>query len=614
MVNQRDSAVEPRRRRQLAAADERAAFHPLLGLQQAAGNAAVNTLLGGAASAPGLAVQRCGGPEHEELGHDTGARDVDLGNGVVLTWGQVVAIAGDEYPDIATLRQDAATDEGKRRIRAALEHAGVAGAGGSPLPEPTDAEAREHLKDYQLLALSNRSHFAGEGNSIAAWQDHHTEALIEALQAGVDGRAERMSGALATEAFGEHFLTDSFSGGHVRVPRGSIIDWYMGTFAPRVSAQLVAELKQRLVADLFAQAKPQIPWYVPDSTVRSKIESKVNAKIDKKIADIGGMTVLANWVGLAVAGAVSGSLHDMEGERGVWVTSKAHSEPFQAFGDSMLDKPENAVNRAQALLAMRTAQEDLNIAFRTGESEGAASAITGAEVPSVVYFGFDSSALDPRATALLATASAYLVRHPEAHADVTGHTDPLGATAYNDGLGMRRAEAVAAALTRDGATPDQVTPASAGESQLVAADPKHYNLDRRAAIAWTTRPVTDTHADTPFNRAQAALQSQVGPPYQRVEDLIPHPVPEGAGHANPVLEDWKWGSMPRNLVDRVDAYVNAHVTKSDLSGVLATSDLDDITESGITVKPRDAAERVLGALLAKPMDFLGTAFGQKPGG
>ncbi len=585
----------------------------MLALQRAAGNTAVGTLLGGVSGIPRRAVQRWGGPEHEELGHDTGARDIDLGNGVVLTWGQVVAIAGDEYPDLDTLRRDTATDEGRRRIRAALEHAGVAGAGGSPLPEPSDDETKQHVKDYQLLALSNRAHFAAEGDSIAAWEDHHTEALIEALQAGVDGRAAGMSSALAAEAFGEHFLTDSFSGGHIRVPRGSIIDWYQGTFAPRVASQLVAELKRRLADDLFAQAKPQIPWYVPDSSVRSKIEAKVNTKIDNKIAEIGGMTVVANWVGLAVAGAVSGSLHDMEGERGVWVRSKARPEPFQAFGDALLDKPENAVNRAQALLAMRTAQEDLNIAFRTGESEGAASAITGGDVPSTVYFGFDSSVLEPRAMALLVTASAYLARHPEVHADVIGHTDPLGTAAYNDGLGTRRADAVAAALKKDGAQPDQVTPTSAGESRLVTSEPRQYRLNRRVAIAWSTRPVADGHSDTPFNRARAALQSQVGPPYQRVADLIPHPVPEGAEHGNPALEDWKWGSMPRNLVDRVDAYVNAHVTKSDLSGVLVTKELDDITESGITVKPREAADRVLSALLARPMDFLGTAFGQKPG-
>ena len=124
-----------------------------------------------------------------------------------------------------------------------------------------------------------------------------------------------MSSALATEAFGQHYLTDSFSGGHVRVPRGAIIDWYQGTFAPRVAARLVDDLKRRVIDDLFAQGKPQEPWYVTDAKLRSVITEKVGTKVDQKIADIGGMTAVANWIGLAVAGVVSGSLHDMEGER-----------------------------------------------------------------------------------------------------------------------------------------------------------------------------------------------------------------------------------------------------------------------------------------------------------
>jgi hypothetical protein len=148
----------------------------------------------------------------------------------------------------------------------------------------------------------------------------------------------------------------------------------------------------------------------------------------------------------------------------------------------------------------------------------------------------------------------------------------------------------------------------------VTTDPRQYRLDRRAAIAWSIQPVTEPHDDSAFNRAQATLQGQVGPPYQKVGDLIPHPVPEGAAQSNPALEEWRWGKMPDALVRRVDGYVKLRVTPQDVEGVLTTSALDDVNESGFTLKPRDAAKRVLGAMLANPMSFLETAFGEKAGG
>lgn len=65
-------------------------------------------------------IARFVGSEHAELGDTTNAT-IDLGDGVELTWGQVVAIAGDEYGTVEELEAATRTPEGKAKLRAALE-------------------------------------------------------------------------------------------------------------------------------------------------------------------------------------------------------------------------------------------------------------------------------------------------------------------------------------------------------------------------------------------------------------------------------------------------------------------------------------------------------------
>src|SRR3954452_7452802 len=92
----------------------------ILALQRSAGNAAVSRFL---RPAPRPIVARFVGSEHEKLGNTTGT-SIDLGNGVILTWGEVVALAGDEYGSVDGLLADTKTPDGKARLRASLEHDG----------------------------------------------------------------------------------------------------------------------------------------------------------------------------------------------------------------------------------------------------------------------------------------------------------------------------------------------------------------------------------------------------------------------------------------------------------------------------------------------------------
>src|SRR5579864_932152 len=421
----------------------------LLALQHSAGNAAVSRLVAGArptAKRSG-SVQRFVGPEHEQLGNVTGT-SIDLGNGVVLTWGQVVAIAGDEFGSVEDLQAAVATDEGKARLRAALEHDGVPGATAAKLPQPKDDKERkaqdsDEQKKFVDLAMHNTAHFPDAGEAIDAWANHHAAALEEAVKAGLANNPGGMQLAYLNEAFGEHFLTDCFSGGHIRTPRHQIVDWYVGTFAPRVTAPLVAALKTRLVEALVREASPQTNW--PDWIVRGKIKDKVEPGIDSAInGQLGGMAKLTEWVGLGIAGAISGAIHDSEGEQGVRVSSDDHPEPWIAYGDKGLDK--SPVSREQATKAIAAAKKDVDTAYLVGEREGALHSQLPASPPAHVYFAFNSSALSGEAKAAAAAAAAYLIYRPDAAVDLIGHTDPIVTDAVNDALGQQRADAVAAAL------------------------------------------------------------------------------------------------------------------------------------------------------------------------
>jgi hypothetical protein len=86
-----------------------------------------------------------------------------------------------------------------------------------------------NAKAYVELALDNTHHFGW--HNLKAYCKYHEEALTFARQArdvyDLDrAKAGELWGqALFSNAFADHFLTDAFAAGHVRVPRQEIIRW-----------------------------------------------------------------------------------------------------------------------------------------------------------------------------------------------------------------------------------------------------------------------------------------------------------------------------------------------------------------------------------------------------
>lgn len=87
-----------------------------------------------------------------------------------------------------------------------------------------------------------------------------------------------------------------------------------------------------------------------------------------------------------------------------------------------------------------------------------------------VEFEFDSAQLTPVSSVVLDAAVEGLKECPNIAVRIEGHTDSVGAEAYNQTLGLQRAESVKRFLVDGGIAETRVTTRSYGESRPVASN------------------------------------------------------------------------------------------------------------------------------------------------
>jgi len=496
-------------------------------------------------------------------------------------------MAGDEYGSVEALQAAAATPQGQAELRRIMSH------------------DDNHSVQYVDLAMHNVPHFAGGGTAMATWSSHHQTALFTALMSGLNDREPEWQQAQLTEAFGQHFLTDSFSAGHVRTPRAEIIAWYQDDFAPRALPRLTSWARGWLRAELIRQISPQV--LMPEAGIGAIVDSLMWGALKWFDDDI--REKLQPLVGLGVSGAISGALHDRDNERGLWVASPAHPEPWLAYGDGKLKC--SPVSADQAELAVITAREQLVRAQALGRTRREWRGVVAQtsrqvnEVPAVVRFGLDSAALDGPTITALNQAADFLTAHSEQVVDINGHTCPLGADDYNDKLGMRRAEAVAGYLMARGIPADRLHPATAGERQLLSAEKSGYPNDRRVELSY--------RAAGDLVWAQQILAERLpGPPYEEVERFVPHEAP---GRNDP-QEDWHWGTMSSQLASEINHWITSYVTSA-VAAVASDSRLNDQQVpfydlpgwTAVTIRPRKPVQDLLNQFVADGTGTLGQMIG-----
>jgi OOP family OmpA-OmpF porin len=85
-----------------------------------------------------------------------------------------------------------------------------------------------------------------------------------------------------------------------------------------------------------------------------------------------------------------------------------------------------------------------------------------------IRFDFDKAVIKPEFVPVLDEAVEILKKHADKKVEIQGHTDAIGTDAYNEKLGMRRANAVKNYLVEKGVNADNLTTVSFGESNPVA--------------------------------------------------------------------------------------------------------------------------------------------------
>lgn len=85
----------------------------------------------------------------------------------------------------------------------------------------------------------------------------------------------------------------------------------------------------------------------------------------------------------------------------------------------------------------------------------------------IIYFDFDKSDFRPntRAATYFDESSLYLNQNTQAKLSITGHTDAIGTTAYNQALGYRRAQSLQRYFETKGVLANKMIITSKGESE-----------------------------------------------------------------------------------------------------------------------------------------------------
>ncbi len=106
------------------------------------------------------------------------------------------------------------------------------------------------------------------------------------------------------------------------------------------------------------------------------------------------------------------------------------------------------------------------------------------DVPFVVYFGWDESALTSQAQQVISNAADQADECDITQVNVEGHTDRSGSAAYNRNLSRQRAESVRDALIREGVPSSTIRIEAKGEGDTAVETPDGVRepLNRRSEV------------------------------------------------------------------------------------------------------------------------------------
>jgi OmpA-OmpF porin, OOP family len=149
---------------------------------------------------------------------------------------------------------------------------------------------------------------------------------------------------------------------------------------------------------------------------------------------------------------------------------KGYSWDFGDGSTSTEQNPRHTYSSAGSYNATCSATDNNNLVGSASApvSVAAAAATKRSIVLRGINFDFDKANIKPEAEPVLDAAVEVLKENPDVKVRVSGHTDGIGAEAYNQGLSERRAKSVRDYLIAHGIDGSRLTAVGFGKSQPVA--------------------------------------------------------------------------------------------------------------------------------------------------
>ncbi len=118
---------------------------------------------------------------------------------------------------------------------------------------------------------------------------------------------------------------------------------------------------------------------------------------------------------------------------------------------------------------------------------GPALAAQPARPVSLTLYFTEGSTLSEESKAVVDKMFAEIARRPAAEITVIGHTDTIGADAYNDKLSLERARAVREILVGMGVSAQNITAAGRGKRELLVPTANNVNEPRNRRVELSVR-------------------------------------------------------------------------------------------------------------------------------
>ena len=138
-----------------------------------------------------------------------------------------------------------------------------------------------------------------------------------------------------------------------------------------------------------------------------------------------------------------------------------------------------------------------------------------AEVPTMINFDFNSAVLDAEAQAILREQAAWIRQFPEVRFRVYGHTDLVGSAAYNQALGLRRAQAAVRYIESQGISRSRLEAVASFGKTRPLVDTTAPNRENRRTVTEVSGPARGKSGPLDGKYAQLIYREYVQSATQR---------------------------------------------------------------------------------------------------